>query len=105
MGTTSIVNPTMNPLSIILLAVASLASADVTCDECVASMGALVARLTSEESVAEQIAILTSTVCPGAPDPDLCTEGITATWQEIADAMFPEFLEWLCLRTDYGLQT
>merc|ERR1711887_72153 len=83
----------MNPLSIILLAMASLASADVTCDECVASMGALVARLTSEESVAEQIAILTSTVCPGAPDPEVCTAGITATWQEIADAMFPEFLE------------
>merc|ERR1712055_1267773 len=92
MGTTSIVNPTMSPLSIILLAVASLASADVTCDECVTSMGALVARLTSEESIAEQIAILTGTVCPGSADPDACNEGLPQAWPGIAAAMYPEFL-------------
>merc|ERR1711887_59775 len=93
MGTTSIVNPTMNPLSIILLAVASLASADVTCDECVTSMGALVARLTSEESIAEQVAILTGTICPGSADPDACNEGLPLAWPGIAAAMYPEFLE------------
>merc|ERR1712121_164045 len=93
MGTTLIVDPTMNPLSIILLAVASLASADVTCDECVASMGALVARLTSEESIAEQIAILTGTICPGSDDPDACNDGLPQAWPGIAAAMYPEFLE------------
>merc|ERR1712033_22721 len=93
MGTTLMVSPTMNPLSIILLAVASLASADVTCDECVASMGALVARLTSEESIAEQIAILTGTICPGSDDPDACNDGLPQAWPGIAAAMYPEFLE------------
>ena len=51
-----------------MLALAALgsvsASKAVTCDECQAAVTDLVARLLSEESLAEQIAILKLTVCP-----------------------------------------
>ena len=53
---------------VLALALAALgtvsASKAVTCDECQAAVTDLVARLLSEESLAEQIAILKLTVCP-----------------------------------------
>merc|ERR1719427_2506403 len=58
-------------MKLFLLALACLASAngEVTCDECVASMGKLVDRLTGDESIQEQIGILLGNICPGAEDP------------------------------------
>ena len=55
-------------MKFLVLALAALgtvsASKAVTCDECQAAVTDLVARLLSEESLAEQIAILKLTVCP-----------------------------------------
>merc|ERR1712226_1001034 len=82
-------------MKLFLLALACLASAngEVTCDECVASMGKLVDRLTGDESIQEQIGILLGNICPGAEDPAACEAGIGMAWPEIARAMYPVYLE------------
>merc|ERR1711955_89996 len=59
------------------------ASGAVTCDECQTAASDLVDRLLSEESIAEQIAILKLVVCPQLPA-DIDCEGTldmcTLTW-------------------------
>merc|ERR1712058_160068 len=86
-------------LSLSMLVLATLASllavssAQVTCDECKTAGANLVARLTGEESIAEQIAVLVGTLCPGAEDPAGCEAGIPEAWPEIAMAMYPVFLD------------
>ena len=55
----------MKVLVLTLAAISAVsASRAVTCDECQAAVVDLVTRLTSPESIAEQIAILKLTVCP-----------------------------------------
>merc|ERR1719341_1059184 len=58
-------------MKLLILAIAAIstvsASKAVTCDECQAAVTDLVARLLSEESIAEQVAILKLTVCPQLP--------------------------------------
>ena len=76
-----------------LLCLAASASAVPSCDECTDALTGLVARLTSEESIAEQVAILVATVCPGTSDPAHCAEELPIAWPEIATAMYPVFLE------------
>jgi len=67
-------------LSLSMLALATLASllavssAQVTCEECKIAGANLVARLTGEESIAEQIAVLVGALCPGADDPAGCED-------------------------------
>merc|ERR1711874_211157 len=55
-----------------------------TCEECKTAIDGLVARLTGAASVEEQTAILIVTVCP---------QGIAQVWGEIANVMYPVFLE------------
>merc|ERR1711884_1026486 len=61
-------------MKLLVLAIAAIstvsASKAVTCDECQAAVTDLVARLLSEESLAERKAILKLTVCPQLPDID-----------------------------------
>merc|ERR1711971_1291487 len=69
-------------MKLLILAIAAIstvsASKAVTCDECQAAVTDLVARLLSEESLAEQKAILKLTVCPQLPDIDC--EGTLDMW-------------------------
>merc|ERR1712172_472037 len=69
-------------MKLLILAIAAIstvsASKAVTCDECQAAVTDLVARLLSEESLAEQKAILRLTVCPQLPDID--REGTLDMW-------------------------
>merc|ERR1719348_1246597 len=67
-------------------------SQEATCEECTTIVGNLVARLTSDESIQEQIAILVGTLCPADPVPEDCEAGIPRAWPEIAAAMYPVFL-------------
>jgi hypothetical protein len=53
----------------------------------------LLARLMSEESLAEQTAFLVETLCPNAEDPALCEAVIGVHWAVIGPAMYPTFLE------------
>merc|ERR1712098_998754 len=75
-------------LSLSMLALTTLASllavssAQVTCDECKTAGANLVARLSGEESIAEQIAVLVGALCPGADDPAGCEEGLPTAWPE-----------------------
>merc|ERR1711887_140581 len=85
------------------LSLAVLARAEPTCDECVASVDKLVARLTSEESLAEQVAILTASLCPTAPDPATCETELPRAWPLIGQALFPEFLQGAVICADTGI--
>merc|ERR1712193_192274 len=93
MGTSSRVTSLSMLAFATLASLLAVSSAQVTCDECKTAGAAMVARLTSEESIAEQVAVLVGTLCPGAQDPAGCEAGIPAAWPEIAMAMYPVFLE------------
>merc|ERR1711976_281770 len=82
-------------MKFLVLALATLgsfsASKAVTCDECQAAVTDLVARLLSEESLAEQIAILKLTVCPELPDIDC--EGTLDMWfPDMAGCIYNHFM-------------
>ena len=49
--------------------------------------------LMSEASLAEQASILTTVLCPEAPDVAACETGINENWSAIGLAMYPVFLE------------
>merc|ERR1739849_25133 len=93
MGTSSKVTSLSMLAFATLASLLAVSSAQVTCDECKTAGAAMVARLTGEESIAEQVAVLVGTLCPGAQDPAGCEAGIPAAWPEIAMAMYPVFLE------------
>merc|ERR1711892_891646 len=76
-----------------LISCIALAAAEPTCDECLASVGRLVERITGEESLAEQAAILTGALCPAAPNPAECEEALPVQWPLIGTVLFPEFLQ------------
>merc|ERR1712098_958374 len=86
-----------------LLSLISFAAAVPTCQECNDSIGRLLARITGEESLAEQAAILTGTLCPGAPDPDMCAASLPEQWPIIGGILFPEFLQADAICDDVGI--
>merc|ERR1712112_744686 len=92
MGTSSKVTSLSMLAFATLASLLAVSSAQVTCDECKTAGAAMVARLTGEESIAEQVAVLVGTLCPGAEDPAGCEAGIPTAWPEIATAMYPVFL-------------
>merc|ERR1712037_233685 len=91
-------------MKLLILAIAAIstvsASKAVTCDECQAAVTDLVARLLSEESIAEQVAILKLTVCPQPPDIDC--EGTLDMWfPDMAGCIYNHFMlehvsDWTC---------
>merc|ERR1712243_238114 len=86
-----------------LLPLLATAAAIPECQECLDSIERLLARITSEDSLAEQAAILTGTVCPGAPDPDACEAGLPVQWPIIGAVLFPEFLKGDAICGDTGV--
>merc|ERR1712098_1038905 len=86
-----------------LLSLISFAAAVPTCQECNDSIGRLLARITGEESLAEQAAILTWALCPGAPDPDMCAASLPEQWPIIGGILFPEFLQADAICDDVGI--
>merc|ERR1711997_999265 len=78
-------------LLVLAIAAISTASKAVTCDECQAAVTDLVARLLSEESLAEQKAILKLTICPQLPDIDC--EGTLDMWfPDMASCIYNHFM-------------
>merc|ERR1711936_868401 len=63
-----------------------------TCDECNAAAAGLLERLTSEESINEQMGILISQVCPQAADAAACEAGLTMWWSDMANCLYPAFI-------------
>merc|ERR1711910_192971 len=74
----------------IFSAVLALAAAD-TCTA---------ARLTTEESIAAQSAVLVGGLCPTTEDPAACEAGLPGFWASIAVILWPGYYdpsaEWMC---------
>merc|ERR1739848_378679 len=87
----------VNPVKMkVLLLSASLALASASfapsCEECNAAAAGLLARLTSPESINEQMGILISQVCPQAADAAACEAGLTMWWSDMANCLYPAFI-------------
>merc|ERR1712189_107323 len=77
-----------------IAATIALASAGFapSCEECNTAAAGLLARLTSEESIAEQTGILISQVCPQADDAAACEAGLATWWSDMAMCLYPAFI-------------
>merc|ERR1712010_139304 len=83
----------------IFSAVLALAAAD-TCTDCTAVVNFIAARLTTEESIAAQSAVLVGGLCPTTEDPAACEAGLPGFWAAIAVILWPGYYdpnaEWMC---------
>ena len=81
-------------------AVLSIASAKWTCEDCNAVVNSMAEYLTSEDSLAKQVDILLSEVCPQVEEAETCVEGLPALWKEIAMVLWPGYYQadadWMC---------
>merc|ERR1711899_300532 len=77
-----------------IAATLALASAGFapSCDECNVAAAGLLERLTSEESINEQMGILISQVCPQAADAAACEAGLSMWWSDMANCLYPAFI-------------
>ena len=66
---------------------------EVSCDECKEASVALLARLLTTDSIAEQIAVLITSLCPMAEDPAACEVGLNGNWELMANVLYPVFLD------------
>jgi len=77
----------------------ALATAD-TCSDCTAVVSTIAARLSSEESIAAQLAILVGGLCPGAENPAECEAALPRYWPGIAAILWPGYwdptADWMC---------
>merc|ERR1711970_43976 len=71
----------------------AIASADITCDDCKKFETAMNAYLMSEASLAEQTELLAALLCPNTDDAAKCDEYVRGYWKEIANAVYPKFLD------------
>merc|ERR1711936_1089249 len=80
-------------------ALLAVALAD-TCTDCTAVVSTIAARLSSEESVAAQQAILVGGLCPTAEDVAGCEANLPGFWAAIAAVLWPGYwdpsAEWMC---------
>merc|ERR1719184_763229 len=77
----------------------ALAAAD-TCSDCTAVVSTIAARLSTEESLAAQGAILVGALCPDQNDPAACADSLPEFWNMIAALLWPGYwdpnAEWMC---------
>merc|ERR1719397_2124415 len=77
----------------------ALAAAD-SCSDCTAVVSTIAARLSSEESLAAQGAILVGALCPDQNDPAACADSLPEFWNMIAALLWPGYwdpnAEWMC---------
>merc|ERR1719500_2166591 len=86
---------------IISSALLALVAAD-TCSDCTAVVSTIAARLSSEESIASQTAILVGGLCPGAEDPAECEAALPGLWADMCAA--PEDTVMTCDNCKMGIQ-
>merc|ERR1711892_1198151 len=77
---------TMMKVILFLAAICGAAYSDVSCDDCKVAAAGLIDRLTSEESIAEQIGIMIAAVCPSFPA-ELACEGCQGIMGRVAAYM------------------
>merc|ERR1711970_173769 len=83
----------------------AIASADITCDDCKKFETAMNAYLMSEASLAEQTELLAALLCPNTDDAAKCDEYVRGYWKEIANAVYPKFLDPTDVCTQLGTPT
>ena len=76
----------------IFSAVLALAAAD-TCTDCTAVVNFIAARLTTEESIAAQSAVLVGGLCPTTEDPAECEANLPGFWAGIAAILWPGYYD------------
>merc|ERR1712055_219737 len=80
-------------------ALLAMAMAD-TCTDCTAVVSTIAARLSTEESLAAQGAILVGALCPDQNDPAACADSLPEFWNMIAALLWPGYwdptAEWMC---------
>merc|ERR1719184_594740 len=80
-------------------ALLALAAAD-TCSDCTAVVSTIAARLSTEESLAAQGAILVGALYPDQNDPAACADSLPEFWYMIATLLWPGYwdptAEWMC---------
>merc|ERR1711892_401912 len=93
----------MMKVILFLAAICGAAYSDVSCDDCKVAAAGLIDRLTSEESIAEQIGIMIAAVCPSFPAELDCEGQLTMWWGDAANCLFNEFLGApdACMRLGY----
>merc|ERR1712126_675782 len=92
MGVTCCLADSSSTISMKYFILALAATGAVTCDECQTAASDLVDRLLSEESIAEQIAILKLVVCPQLPA-DIDCEGTLDMWYaDMAGCIYNHFM-------------
>merc|ERR1712106_1161332 len=65
---------------------------DITCEECTEAFGKLVARLLTEDSLAEQIDILKAAGCAVLEDPEACVTLVDTWWGVMASILYPNLM-------------
>jgi len=73
---------------LIFLVLASLASADWTCEECEKVMKVIEMSTVSEEGIKEQIEILVAEVCPKVPNVEECVAELPGFWTKLSPIMW-----------------
>merc|ERR1712183_672762 len=77
----------------------ALAAAD-SCSDCTAVVSTIAARISTEESLAAQGAILVGGLCPSAEDVAQCEANLPQFWNMIAAILWPGYwdptAEWMC---------
>merc|ERR1719219_3328303 len=80
-------------------ALLALAAAD-SCSDCTAVVSTIAARISTEESLAAQGAILVGGLCPSAEDVAQCEANLPQFWNMIAALLWPGYwdptAEWMC---------
>merc|ERR1712107_79641 len=79
--------------SLTFSALLAMASASITCDQCLSFTGKVAANMAEEKSVADQITLLVSTLCPMTQDPVACDDGLRTYWPEMASIIYSTYLD------------
>merc|ERR1711974_200819 len=93
--------PQSSTMKVFLFASAllALAAAD-SCSDCTAVVSTIAARISTEESLAAQGAILVGGLCPSAEDVAQCEASLPEFWNMIAALLWPGYwdptAEWMC---------
>merc|ERR1712107_360563 len=79
--------------SLTFSALLAMASASITCDQCLSFTGKVAANMAEEKSIADQIDLLVSTLCPMTQDPVACDDGLRTYWPEMASIIYSTYLD------------
>merc|ERR1712243_227948 len=69
-----------------------VASAEITCDECMVTMDMFVDIMTSKPSLNQQVEYLVAGACPLDPVPFECEDLLTEFWPEMGTLLYNKFL-------------